>query len=141
MYATWRSFVLNEMGWCFRWFFSSSFSWLPNGRGNMIAFFPYCKSIKACENFWQEPLAQCVIWSQSCPSIIFIPLVKIFAVNSREATLTGRWLHSWKKVAVFLAAILIWRELCFLEKKPRNTLCGVLFSTEFQFLTILNEIS
>lgn len=67
--------------------------------------------------------------------------MKIFAVNSREATLTGRWLHSWKKVAVFLAAILIWRELCFLEKKPRNTLCGVLFSTEFQCLTILNEIS
>ena len=56
-----------------------SFTWLPNGRESF--FFHWARrSIKACENFWQEPLAQCVIWSQSCPSIIFIPLVKIFAV-------------------------------------------------------------
>ena len=50
--------------------------------GNLFFFHWARRSIKACENFWQEPLAQCVIWSQSCPSIIFIPLVKIFAVRA-----------------------------------------------------------
>ena len=126
------------MGRCFRWFFSSSFSWLPNGRGNMTAFFPYCKSIKACENFWQEPLAQCVIWSQSCPSIIFIPLVKIFAVSRRRPTLlTGR-LHSKKKSCSVSSVSFVFN----LGRHEKNTqfsyfLHGILFPIIMNFLISL----